>query len=595
MFNKSFLFMISLLVCFNFQLIEFDGFCQQLEGSEETIQIIADEVNEVEKILRSPAFIDIVPTQDAYQRFESVSEVLSERVGVQTKRFGGMGSYSTISIRGSNPNQVVIYLDGIPLNDAKFGEVNLDNLPIDNLERIEIYRGSTPVRFGISGIGGVVNLVTKKTREHVTNIVSTSYGSYDTYKITLSRSQKIGDFDYMAFFNTRGSKGDFDFYSDNGTPMFNFEDDRWEKRKNNDHFAYSGTVKAGYDFDNIRVSIMNDYFYKDQGLPGQANSEIRDISFTTARNIINLKAEASKLASGNVNANFNAFYALRRDLFDNSEGEKIGLSSGSMKQKGIFDSLGCDLTTEVVLPELLQTLTVLLSFQREMYKSKETSYYTKYIEETSPVQARNRFTVALEDEFTFFDDRLQIVPQLRFEQWTQKFCKKDSNFFGSTDIEIGKENSKSHYEGQIGLKFYPFNSSFFIKGNIGKNYRAPTFTELFGERGYIVGNPTLKPEKAFNRDIGCGVNQKMSFFFFDWINLEYAFFYNTIDDIIIFLHNSQWTIKAQNVDEARNMGHEISLSMSMFNHLIISGNYTLQKCIDKSEIRYYNGNYLPHP
>ena len=84
-----------------------------------------------------------------------------EVIGKSTE--SGLGSYSTLSIRGSNANQVRIYVDGVPLNNAQGGEVNLSDLSFDNLEKIEIYKSGSSPGFSGSAIGGTVNLVTSKS------------------------------------------------------------------------------------------------------------------------------------------------------------------------------------------------------------------------------------------------------------------------------------------------------------------------------------------------------------------------------------------------------------------------------------------------
>jgi len=98
---------------------------------------------------------DSITLDEKSKQLYTLADILEERVGVQVKRYGSEGSYSTVSIRGSNANQVAVFLDGIPLGDSAFGEVNLETIPIDSIEKIEIYRGSAPVRFGASNIGGV--------------------------------------------------------------------------------------------------------------------------------------------------------------------------------------------------------------------------------------------------------------------------------------------------------------------------------------------------------------------------------------------------------------------------------------------------------
>src|SRR5437867_12606057 len=72
---------------------------------------------------------------------ESLSEVLGEAAGVHVDQYGGLGAFSTVSLRGAAAGQVTIYLDGVPLTSAAHGEVNLADLPITAVERVEIYRG----------------------------------------------------------------------------------------------------------------------------------------------------------------------------------------------------------------------------------------------------------------------------------------------------------------------------------------------------------------------------------------------------------------------------------------------------------------------
>src|SRR6185436_1314502 len=90
---------------------------------------------------------------------------LSELPGVSITRLGGLGSMATLSLRGSAPNQVLVYVDGVPLNSATWGSVDIGALPIADLERIEIYRGMSPSSFGASAIGGIVSLSSRMPRE----------------------------------------------------------------------------------------------------------------------------------------------------------------------------------------------------------------------------------------------------------------------------------------------------------------------------------------------------------------------------------------------------------------------------------------------
>ncbi|MBI3811683.1 MAG: TonB-dependent receptor, partial [Nitrospirae bacterium] len=100
---------------------------------------------EAEETGAQPSFLTVIQGKDLERRFTSIPEALSETVGVRVNRFGGLGDFSTISIRGSSSEQVLIYLDGILLNEAQGGGVNIGTIPISNVESIEIYRGSSPI------------------------------------------------------------------------------------------------------------------------------------------------------------------------------------------------------------------------------------------------------------------------------------------------------------------------------------------------------------------------------------------------------------------------------------------------------------------
>ena len=95
----------------------------------------------------------------ANTRYTSLPDILNREAGVRIRQYGGLGSYSTLSLRGTNPNQSKIYWNGVPINNSLGGEINLADLPFDNLEKIEIYKSGTPAGFSGSAIGGSINLV----------------------------------------------------------------------------------------------------------------------------------------------------------------------------------------------------------------------------------------------------------------------------------------------------------------------------------------------------------------------------------------------------------------------------------------------------
>ena len=90
---------------------------------------------------------------------QSVAELLVGQPGVQIRRSGGLGQWSGASLRGAAPGQVAVFLDGVPLSRGSQSAVDLSQLPLDGLERVEIYRGVPPLALGSEAIGGAINLI----------------------------------------------------------------------------------------------------------------------------------------------------------------------------------------------------------------------------------------------------------------------------------------------------------------------------------------------------------------------------------------------------------------------------------------------------
>src|SRR6185369_14340733 len=206
--------------------------------------------------VRDPtAFGTVVDTTSAPSRVETLSEALAETVGVQVRRFGGLGDFSTVSIRGSSAGQVQVYLDGVPLGRADNETVNLADLPLDAVERVEVYRGTTPLAFAQAGAGGIVNVVTRRPGDVPLTGASASYGSFDTRKVDVTRSARVGPWEYLGFAHYLGSAGDFTFRNDLGTTA-NPADDRTERRQNNAFDLGDLTARLGWHPDDTRTASL---------------------------------------------------------------------------------------------------------------------------------------------------------------------------------------------------------------------------------------------------------------------------------------------------------------------------------------------------
>src|SRR3989442_13552307 len=81
---------------------------------------------------------------------------------VSVRAYGGLGELAHPSIRGSSPAQVLVLLDGIPLNSVGLGQTDLSTISVDAVDRIEILRGPFAAIYGSGALGGVISIVTTK-------------------------------------------------------------------------------------------------------------------------------------------------------------------------------------------------------------------------------------------------------------------------------------------------------------------------------------------------------------------------------------------------------------------------------------------------
>jgi vitamin B12 transporter len=94
---------------------------------------------------------------------QTLTELLQAKGGVEISATGGAGQVSGVFIRGTNTNHVVVLIDGIRINSATTGTNAFENIPLDQIERIEILRGPASSLYGADAIGGVIQIFTKRS------------------------------------------------------------------------------------------------------------------------------------------------------------------------------------------------------------------------------------------------------------------------------------------------------------------------------------------------------------------------------------------------------------------------------------------------
>jgi len=551
------------------------------------ILVEAERISDLEKIRDRPTFVSIVPVDDTGRRVSSAADYIARTVGVHVKSSGGYGAYSTASVRGSSAKQVNVYVDGIPLNQAHSGLVDLADLPMASVERIEVYRGFGPFDLSGSSIGGVINIITRKPDGRGRGFLSATYGSFATQKYEASYGLSRSGFDLLAAGSALASEGDFEFLDDNATP-FNPNDDESATRLNNDVAEYDGLVKLTGPLADGTLIASNQFYYRRQGLPGYSAVQSLSERFTKTYNLFHLGWQRELVLSIPVDVHIGTHYLHRLDNFEDRRQKKAGVKPD---EKNRTTSFGADLRWRIDVPHLRQSLRGLVSLRHETFRPEEIFLESREGE----TQTRTTTAITFEDEIHLCGSRLRVMPSLRYERYIDRTRPFESV---RSDMAAYFRNLRQAHlthdltTGSVGVAASA-GPGLTLKANYGRHHRVPTLMELFGYRGMVVPNPELEAEIGLNRDLGCRFERRLGGKAV--LTVEYARFWSEVENLIMFTYVPfAQAAQAINIDRADIDGHEFALSFGDWQGLRLSANLTQLDAINTGPISFLNGKHLPN-
>lgn len=184
-------------------------FCSiSLEGAaQEPIVIVVTGSLVAQQATTTPTVIEVVvPEEKAPQT--TAAQIIAEIPGVDLRaNMATPGGVNTTRIWGSTASQVLILLDGIPLNSSWDGVYDLSLLPAEAIERIEVQKGGSSALYGSAAVGGVINIITKKGFTPRNDLVL-GMGSWNERNLSWLSGGPINDLTYYSFhFNQHQGDG----------------------------------------------------------------------------------------------------------------------------------------------------------------------------------------------------------------------------------------------------------------------------------------------------------------------------------------------------------------------------------------------------
>lgn len=573
------------------------------EGEEKTIRIILDEDTlEMEgvvvrgksdaKIKREEAFsIASISTQPVQNSSYNLDEVLNTNPGIHIRKEGGLGSRFNLSLNGLSGRQVRFFIDGLPIENygSTFG---INNIPVNLIERIEVYKGVVPVYLGGDALGGAINLITEQSPRHYMD-ASYSIGSFNTHKLALD-GQYI-DFSSRFVLKVNG----FYNYSDNNyTIDVRIPDPETgtygeEQEVSRFHDAYeSRMIKFETGFrdlsfaDEIMVgfSLADNYDEVQHGVSMDrvfgrvhttSNTKLGSLTYRKEIQNLHIKVFASYL-NGN------------SGVVDTSAVSYNWLGEFVPKNNQNIAESSWDKTLFRYNDEAFQS-NVNLRYQLDDHHEWVLNYTQSYINReghdpisTDPVafadpNTLNKKVLSGSYQLNLFDDR-----------WSTTIFSK-LYFFDSRVVGVNWDGATTEYTSNIFKPGYGIATTYHpwedvqVKASYERTYRFPDGYEVFGDGLLLLSNPRLSPENSDNFNLGVHFDR---FFGEHHLMAETNYFLRDAEDLIR-IEATGLTSQYVNQRSVISSGIETGFRYEYKRLFFADFNLTYQNILNNS--RYENG------
>ena len=529
---------------------------QEADEPEElgTVHVIAPRIRSA---LDDPASTVTVITADRFDsEFKTLPEILSHTPGINVQQYGGLGQLSTVSIRGSSAEQVLVLLDGVRLNTGQGGGVDFSTIPLDAVERIEVIRGGGTAVYGPDAIGGVVNIITAHPEGGWRGSAGVTYGSFDTVKAHASAHGEAASTRLLFSVTHFQSEGDFTLYPleyeyvNDGASTVVSQPPSTGTRINNDFVSEDVLFKADWILGKRWSALLtNNFFFTERGQPGFDYNPLPEARQKVLRNAASLKLTGRDLPFPGWVGTFMPYALLNRIDFRDPTPRTPGITEAIDTESRIL-SLGAALSVDAS-GQLASAHHYLHAVAEVVHESLQDK--VRGGGESFGRPGRLTLSLAAQDEWLFFNDRLSLIPIVRY-LYTEGF---------------------GHHITPKGGAILKLTDRLFVKGNIELSYRPPSFSELYHpDQGYIAGNPELEPEEAINSDVGLSLR-------FPRYSAEAVYFYRKVDESIFWVPVSAFTVQPVNTGPVNVNGAELTAEAFPVDWLRGSLNYTYLHSISR--------------
>lgn len=565
----------------------------RLEPDESALEEVTIVAKNKARVLREQAMpVSTINMQQLQGTVSNVQDVLSKTVGVTIRSSGGVGSASRVSVRGLEGKRIGFFIDGTPMNDNS-DFIDINDIPVEMIDRIEIYKGVVPAKFGGSAVGGAINIVIRK---YPPKYLDANYtlGSFNTHKASLvsklNDANKGYEFGLAAFYN----------YSDNNYTMKSPFDDDLTIKRDHDQFkklTLGGSFKArNWYFDLVEFEPYYSHAYKQ--IQGIEYNIQRAYSTSDAVNISNKMEKKNFLIAG-LDFDWALLYAYTdyqvidtasyRTHWDGTHYPALSEFGGEVGQyPSLSQTKKHTVTHKLNLNYLINNrhsinLNSVINYghstPKDEIKDKVLGYKTNFKSNMTS------WTLGLNYDYRSDRDKFLNSTNMKYYYYTMK-----TKLAGLLTNSIQEVDMKKQDVGISNASRYRFTPDFMGKFSVGYDVRLPAEDELLGDGYTIAPAGNLEPERNLSFNLG---------FFYDRtgkskhnLQIELNAFYMQLSNMIRFTGGSMQS-QYQNFGEMRSMGIEAEVKADILSWIYGYVNATYQDLRDTR--RYEQNTYVPNP
>lgn len=574
-------------------------------------EVVVESKSAVQRVKESALNVVAVDTKKLYNTTLDIANTLSKVSGVKIREIGGVGSESQISLNGFTGKHIKVFMDGVPMDGAG-SSFQINNIPINLAERIEVYKGVVPVDFGGDALGGAINIVTKKSSNTFVD-ASYSYGSFNTHKSNLS----VG---YTAKSGFNISLNAYQNYSDNDykikTKLLDLQtgnyskEEYWFKRFNDTYHNEALIAKIGVVNKSWADRLEFGVTLSQESAEVQNANLIRIVYGGKKRKSYGFTPSISyakkNLFLKNLHLNMNVRYnRVRSENIDtlarqyNWKGEYVAKSSkgegqysmGKYNNENYYGTI--NLNYRFLEKHLITLNNVYSNFER-----KSTDAAASNSTAADFMRRTNRKNV-LGLSYKFTPSAKWNI--LGFAKHYITTVKGPVDISTTSTPNYVEQSRTSRITGYGLASTYHFLPSIQLKLSYEKAYRLPSERELFGDEMLESGNNKLRPENSNNLNLNVSFDK--TFKKSHNLQLDGGLVYRVTKDYIRRVIEQRYGgAYSTNHGQVNNLGFDLEARYSFKNALVIGGNITYQNIRNKErysptgqELIYYNDRVPNQP